>query len=73
MRVLNDFKCSDCGALEEALENREVREIRCKTCNGTAQRVRTVPKFCLDGTDPGYPDAYDKWAKDHEQGAKIHP
>lgn len=70
MRVINDFRCLDCGVTTEALENREVREIRCKTCDGTAQRVRTVPKFFLDGTDDGYPDAHAKWAKDHEQGAK---
>lgn len=71
MRVLNDFRCQSCGNLDESLENRETTSISCKVCGGPAQRVLTAPVFHLDGSDPGYPTAYDKWAKDHEKAAKI--
>lgn len=73
MRVLEDFKCPD-GHLFESLVNRGTQSVRCKECDNTAQRQRSVPNFQLNGADPGYPTAYDKWAKDHEKGAgKTYP
>jgi len=29
------------------------------------------PSVQLDGTDPGFPDAYDKWAARHEKAGKL--
>lgn len=73
MRVINDFECLN-GHLFEALENREATETRCKQCDLMAQRKRSVPNFQLNGADPGYPTAYDRWARDHEKGAgKTYP
>ena len=70
MRVLDDFYCESCGTKEEHLVENGVKEVVCHACSHVATKVRAVPKFHLDGTDPGFPDAHDRWAKDHENGAK---
>ena len=67
MKVLNDFLCDRCGTqTEEFLEN-HVSVIECIDCGGVARKVRTVPNFKLPGNDPGYPTAYDQWAKKRDQ------
>lgn len=67
MRVIDDFACPN-GHVFEALENRDVTQVRCKECDSKAQRKRAVPKFHLNGADAGFPTAHDRWARDHERG-----
>lgn len=67
IRVI-DFKC-DNGHLFENFVEQDVTTSRCG-CGANAKKIVSVPKFALDGTDPGFPTAFDRWAKDHEEGAK---
>lgn len=72
--ILYDFKCSECDAVEEGLVSSDVTKITCPTCQSlTMTRQISTPRIKLDGTDPGFPDAYDKWARQHEKAGKEDP
>lgn len=73
MRILREFRCQCCSLVFESLVNRDVDSVSCKECNEPARRIISVPTFHLNGADPGFPTAYDKWARDHEKGAKKSP
>jgi hypothetical protein len=65
MKVLNDFECTQCGVLQvdKYLDN-ETSTVDCLHCNGTAKKVRSVPRFVLPGNDPaGFPTAHANWEK----------
>ena len=65
MRSLRDFLCPTHGAWEE-LTRRE--EAECAECGLTCPSVRlSAPKLRLDGTDPGFPRAWRRWADAHER------
>lgn len=68
-RILYDFKCPDCKIMQEHFVYSTTHEIAC-SCGGTQVRQISAPRIALDGTDPGFPGAYDKWARKHEQAAK---
>lgn len=72
--LLYDFKCPTCGVNEEHLvRNNTVMEVGCRHCEfGLATRQLAAPRSHLDGTDPGFPDAYDKWAKQHEKAGHTY-
>ena len=70
MLMLYDFECSKCGHIQEALVRSYEREGRCLECGARTDRIITPINFKLDGTDPAYPTAYDKWAKSHEKTGK---
>ncbi len=63
MLVLFDFKCPD-GHVEEGLVEMDVHESIC-SCGLSSKRVISPVRSKLDGTDPGFPGAYDKWGRDH--------
>ena len=68
MRVLNDYLCSACGAVNEHFVDNEVLTVDCLDCQSPATKVRAVPNFMLPGNDPaGFPTAADKWVKKREQ------
>ena len=65
-----DYKCRSCQAVHEHfVANSDVHAVSCRDCGAEATRLAPCPRFKLDGCDPGYPTAYDKWAKDHEKAA----
>lgn len=70
MRVLNDFRCGSCGHTHEEYLDNGITECSCPECGETSTRVLRPPKFHLDGTDPGFPGAWEKWAKDKERRVK---
>lgn len=70
MRTLRDFKCGTCDKTFERLIDNNLEQVTCE-CGGLAQRIIGMPTVHLDGTDPGFPGAYDKWARTREQRAKI--
>lgn len=45
-----------------------LRHTECKVCGGVTTRQISPVRSKLDGLDPGFPDAYDKWARDHYKG-----
>jgi len=66
MLILYSFGCDD-GHVHDKLVERGTPHVQCDTCNLEAKRLITPIRFRCDGTDPGFPDAYDKWGRDHEK------
>lgn len=67
MYKLFDYRCLDCKHVFEELVTSPEPTQRCPACGGVGYRQISVPKFSLDGTNPDFPGAYDKWAKDREK------
>ena len=66
-----DYKCGVCLHTEEHfVVNSDIRTVTCRQCGAEARRMIPRPRFMLDGTDPAYPTAWDRWAKDHEKRGK---
>lgn len=70
MKLLRDFRCHSCGKMTERYIETDANEIRCE-CGGIALRIIGMPRIDLDGTDPSFPGAYDRWAKVREDNARI--
>lgn len=70
MRQLFDFECADCGDAIEKLVDTNIRMIDCH-CGGRANRIMSMPTVKLDGTDPSFPGAYDKWARVREERHRV--
>lgn len=66
-RKLYDFKCSE-GHITEKFVGDETT-ILCE-CGLDANRIISPIRISLDGTDPVFVSAYDKWAKRHEDKQK---
>lgn len=66
--ILYDFRCEEHGIFER-LAPSGAKVAECTECGKLGQRVVTAPKFRLDGTDPAFPTAWDKWGRDHERSA----
>lgn len=69
MRLLRDFVCEECGETTERYVDSEITQCICD-CGHTATRIIGMPHVALDGTDPGFPGAYDKWARVREDRHK---
>jgi hypothetical protein len=54
---------------ERYIDN-NIEQVTCE-CGGLADRIIGMPRVSLDGTDPGFPGAYEKWAKTREDNARI--
>jgi len=68
MRRMYDFKCSE-EHITEGYVAYETTTISC-SCGKVANRIISPVRVSLDGTDPVYVAAYDKWAKRHEDKQK---
>lgn len=66
-----DFTCGSCGHTHERLVDSDCRTDPCPKCDGVADRIISPVRCKLDGTDPGFPDAYAKWERDHVQATRI--
>jgi putative FmdB family regulatory protein len=71
--LLFDFECCDCSYASEELVKSSVHTLPCPECGGALVRQISPVRSRLDGTDPGFPDAYDKWARDHEKAGRALP
>jgi hypothetical protein len=67
-RRLYDFKCSQ-EHITEGFVDYETTTISC-SCGEESKRIISPVRISLDGTDPTYVSAYDKWAKRHEDKQK---
>jgi hypothetical protein len=70
MRRMFEFMCED-GHITEKYIGYETVCVPCDCCDKDANRIISAPRIELDGTDPIYVSAYDKWAKRHEEKAKL--
>jgi len=62
-----DFKCTQCGHVEEQWVEADETLATCYECGHTAVRIISSVSSHFKGV--GWPDADDKWAKDHERAA----
>lgn len=69
MRVLNDYRCNQCGYTVEKLVENDIMTIDCQDCQGVATKVRAVPHFSLDPFSGDFPGAYQKWDRDRQRKA----
>jgi putative FmdB family regulatory protein len=63
-----DFKCTNCDHIEEQWVDSVDEFATCPECGDTAQRIISSIRTHFKGV--GWPDADDKWAKDHERAAR---
>lgn len=70
MRLLRDFECEHCGAIMERYVDDTISQVICD-CGHTATRIIGMPNIALDGTDPGFPSAFDRWARVREERHRI--
>ena len=68
MRRMYEHKCSK-GHLTEALVDDETTQVNCE-CGEVATRIISTPRIALDGTNPNFVGAYDRWARVREEKAK---
>ena len=68
-KLMRDFLCEHCGIEEERFIDASITQIPCPECGHTMIRLIGMPRVALDGTDPGFPGAYDRWAKIREDNA----
>jgi len=64
--IILDFRCAH-GHTQENFVPSDTQVVGCKTCGHNAKRIISGTSVKLDGTDPAYPTAGDKWAKQHEK------
>ena len=66
----HDYKCTNCNLVEEHwTDSKDSDFVTCRECGETAQRIISPISTKFNGT--GWPDADDKWARDHERAAKV--
>lgn len=63
-----DYKCIKCFHIEEQWKDSLDEFSTCPECGDTAQRIISPVSTKFKGY--GWPDADDKWARDHEKAAK---
>jgi putative FmdB family regulatory protein len=63
-----DFKCTQCDTIEEQWVDHTDNFTTCNTCGETARRIISPVSTKFVGI--GWPDADDKWARDHEKAAR---
>lgn len=67
---LYDYQC-ECGNAFETLRPMSDRKsAKCPDCGAEAKFRISAPRVALDGTDPDFPGAYAKWAKNRNQKLK---
>ena len=69
-RMLRDYLCRSCETVFERYIDKDIEQVTCE-CGGLADRLVGMPRVALDGTNPDFPGAYDKWARVREENAKI--
>jgi len=67
-RRMFEFKCSK-EHITESLVDYETTVVLCD-CGLEANRIISTPRICLDGTNPNFVGAYDRWARVREEKAK---
>lgn len=73
--ILYDYKCTKCNVeFEKFTQSIETRNdlVECPECLQTSgKHVVTSVNFQLNGLDPSFPGAYDKWTRTHEKAGKV--
>lgn len=67
---LFDFKCTGCSEVFEEFATDHEATTMCKKCKSVAHTIVSAVRIGLDGTDPGFPRAWEQWSKKRDQKAK---
>jgi putative FmdB family regulatory protein len=70
MLILFDWKCGNCGHEFEQLAPSSHKVTGCPECHMNATRVIAPVRCQLEGISGHFPDAADKWARQHERAGK---
>ena len=68
MRVLSDYRCSECNTEFEAFAKR-TDDVRCE-CGGLSKRLISPVKCKLDGASGDFPGAHMRWVREHERAGR---
>lgn len=71
MRRIFEFRCTSCGCITERYIHDNIYNVECDECGEKASRIVSAPRIELDGTDPVYVSAHEKWAKNREEATRI--
>jgi len=69
-RRLFDFKCKR-GHTTESLQPVDKKAIACPACEMKAYRMISPVRSKLEGITGAFPTAYDRWAINHEEAARV--
>ena len=69
MKAMFEFVCDTCGVFDRYIDS-ALHTAECD-CGSTGKRIISAPAVRLDGTDPSFPGAYERWAKIREDNARI--
>ena len=62
-----DYLCPTCDTTqEEFVTFAESDKIKCDECGSKTDKQISTPKIHLDGSDPNFVAAHDRWVKEHE-------
>lgn len=65
-KMLFDFRCNSNHTTEHYVDS-DTRELLCPVCGHISMRITSPIRSVFKGF--GFPDADDKWARDHEKAA----
>mgnify|MGYP003345816005 CR=1 FL=1 len=71
MKRIFEFRCVK-DHITEKLVDDEVRSVECPHCHNEASRIISSPRISLEGITGAFPSAADKWARKHEQAARVY-
>lgn len=72
--IIYEYKCRSCekefDAFSSVNDRNELK--KCPECGeDSGEHIITPTNFALNGLDPSFPGAYDKWTRDHEKAGKL--
>lgn len=70
MKILNDYRCTHCGTVQELWLDNDTEHTECHVCEGVAAKIITGTNFTLEGCTGDFPGAHMKWAKKRDQKIK---
>ena len=64
-----NYKCKSCDHIQEEFRFFEERTkiATCVKCGSSSRQTVSTPRIILDGSDPNFVAAHDRWVKYHEQ------
>lgn len=65
-----DFQCAK-GHVTEHLVESGVTVVECPHCRNDATRLISTPRIKLEGITGDFPDAADKWTRNHEEATRV--
>jgi putative FmdB family regulatory protein len=64
MKVLDDYRCTECGLEDEHLV-RIGDTVSCPSCGAQCDRMTSAMNFTLDSASGDFPSATMKWEREH--------